>query len=532
MIQIFRKWMLFSVMVLVSILAQAQKSTKYHTVEEGQTIYSIARLYNVSPSELQKLNPGAGDLIRVGDKLRIPDNAKAQPVVKGPGAQFVGGTTTASQPKESKCKEMYQIKKKDNLYRIALEYNLTIEEIVAVNPGLTVESKLKKGDWLCIPYSKAELKAEADRQAAARAAAEAAAKKSSKNHLNMAVVLPFKENSERGGKMVEFYQGLLMAVDSVRKKGVSVDVYAYHSGNSVADINDILGHKEMKQMDVVFGPLDGVQANILNNFCQQNKVRLVMPFATTGSYAGNNPYAFVASLSTDIANKQGAAFVSQKFKGYNMVYLNVGSGDSRGSSFIRQLTQQLEYKGESPSRLDINADDLGFVSAFSLAKNNLVVLNSSSQNALKKAIAALKTFMGNHPDYKISLLGYPEWTSFQGNILKDFYALDTYAFTTFYRNPSDARTQHFETRFKANFGNELIKTLPRYGMMGLDMGYFFLNGLSKLGDYFEERMQTLSYAPLQNKYSFVQEAAEMPYLNTAIQMVHYHPNGRIEVLNK
>lgn len=531
--QIFRKWALLLTLVLAPLVASAQDNAKYHIVEEGQTLYSIARLYNISPNELMKLNPNAGDLIRPGDKLRIPDQAQAQTMATGPGAQFIGSTsTTANSTAKDKCKEMYQIKKKDNLYRIALEYNLTIEEIVNANPGMTIDSKLKKGEWICIPYSKAELQAEADRLAAERARAEANAKKTSKSHLNMAVVLPLKEQSDRGGKMVEFYQGLLMAVDSVRKQGISVDVYAYHSGNSVAEINSILEHQEMKNMDVVFGPLDGVQANILNQFCLQNKVRLVMPFATTSSYASNNPHAYVATPQTEVVNREGAVAMCKRFKGYNVVFLNVNAGDNRGKSYVNLMSQQLGTQDNSSKTLDVEADDATYASTFSLTRNNLVVLNNSSQNALKRSIRSLKAFMLSHPDYKISLMGYPEWSTFQGSILQDFYALDTYVFTPFYRNISDAKVQNFESRFKTNFGHELIKTAPRYGMLGMDLGYYFLNGLAKLGDYFDERYQTLTFTPLQNKFQFTADEAGKPHINTAIQIVHYHPIGRIEVLNQ
>lgn len=508
------------------LCAAAQGGARYHTVEEGQTLYSIARHYGISPSELQKLNPQAGDMIRPGDKLRLPDGAVPQSVAVGPGAQFVGGATPATQPQPAGYKTLYQIKKKDTLYRICLEHNVTIAALLAVNPGLTESSKLKKGEWLKIPYTQAELQAEAARQAEAAAKAEAAKKKSSKNHLNMAVVLPMKENTERGGKMVEFYQGLLMAADSVRKQGVSVDIYAYHSGNSVAELNTILDKEEMKHMDVIFGPLDGVQANVLSTFSRQNKVRLVMPFATTNTYGLDNPCAYVVSAQNDEVNRQGAAAVAKRFANSTYVVVNVGASDTRASSFIGHLAAQ----GITPKTVDLETDDALLRSLLSLTHNNIIILNSSAQSALQKAARRLRAFLGEHSEYKLSLLAYPEWTACQGTLLKDMHALDTYAFTPFYRNPNDARTLHFENRFKANFGHELIRTMPRYGTMGLDLGYYFLNGISRLGDYFDERQHTLGYQPLQNNVRFEQKGGAGAFLNVCVNLVHFSPLGRLEVV--
>lgn len=534
MTQKIRKWTLFLTLLCLSVLAQAQKNERYHIVEEGQTLYSIARLYSISPSELQKLNPKAGDFIRPGDKLRLPNGAQAtvpQQVASGPGAQFVGNTGQKTSGSKGRVKTTYQIKKKDTLYRIALEYGVTIQELIDVNPGLTEEGKLKKGEWLNIPYSRAERQAEESRLASERAQAEAAAKKSHKSHLNIAVVLPLKENTERGGKMIEFYQGMLMAADSVRKQGISVDIYAYHSGNSVAELNSVLEKEELKHMDAIFGPLDGVQANILNSFSKLNKVRLVMPFATTNTYGGNNPYAYIISAQSDVVNHNGAAFAVKQFAGHNFICINAGNADTRGSGFTLQLNEQLSTRGVTMQRVDVDADDHAFSNVLSLTRQNVVVLNTSSQSALQKAVKKLTAFIKEHPDYKVSLLGYPEWSTFQGTITKSFHELNTYIYTPFYRN-NDARIKAHEQRFKTNFGHELIKTSPRYGLMGQDVAYYFMHGMAELGDYFDERQQTLSYTPLQNALVFLKPTGNQPYTNVSISLVHYTTSGNIEVFRQ
>jgi len=49
---------------------QADK-TVYHTVKSGETLYSIARVYGVSVSSIQKLNKLSGNSINVGQKIII-----------------------------------------------------------------------------------------------------------------------------------------------------------------------------------------------------------------------------------------------------------------------------------------------------------------------------------------------------------------------------------------------------------------------------------------------------------------------------
>ena len=46
-----------------------------HTIEPGETLNSIARTYNVKPSEIQKLNPNLGPILTIGHSMKIPTPA-------------------------------------------------------------------------------------------------------------------------------------------------------------------------------------------------------------------------------------------------------------------------------------------------------------------------------------------------------------------------------------------------------------------------------------------------------------------------
>ncbi len=58
------------------VKASAAPSGKTHTVEAKETLYSIAKKYNVSVDELKKANPDAANGLKVGQPLVIPGTAK------------------------------------------------------------------------------------------------------------------------------------------------------------------------------------------------------------------------------------------------------------------------------------------------------------------------------------------------------------------------------------------------------------------------------------------------------------------------
>jgi len=47
---------------------------------------------------------------------------------------------------------MHKVKRKETVFSISREYGITEAELIAANPELRGENKIKKGSFLCIPY--------------------------------------------------------------------------------------------------------------------------------------------------------------------------------------------------------------------------------------------------------------------------------------------------------------------------------------------------------------------------------------------
>ena len=57
-------------------VAQENQSYFLHTIEKGQSLYSIASMYGVSQADIIKLNPGSDERIFIGRTLRIPPQCR------------------------------------------------------------------------------------------------------------------------------------------------------------------------------------------------------------------------------------------------------------------------------------------------------------------------------------------------------------------------------------------------------------------------------------------------------------------------
>lgn len=126
---------LLSLFLLLSgsaLLGQAGKY-KYHTVQKGETIYSISRQYGVSVQEILDLNPEIDpDNVQVDETLLLPLKKKDEE-----------GTKQAA--------NTYTVQRGDTWYSIARKFELRIEQLQNANPELRRNRNLRVDDVLKIP---------------------------------------------------------------------------------------------------------------------------------------------------------------------------------------------------------------------------------------------------------------------------------------------------------------------------------------------------------------------------------------------
>ena len=132
--------------ILILVLAFSCASTqaqnyKTHKVRSGETIETIAKQYNVTPTAIYGLNPDARKELKPNSVLIIP---KAEVVSQEP-------KKTVS--KELKGFKTHKVKRKETLYSLSKQYNVTQDEIKKHNTFLYANN-LRKGDKLEIPIYK------------------------------------------------------------------------------------------------------------------------------------------------------------------------------------------------------------------------------------------------------------------------------------------------------------------------------------------------------------------------------------------
>jgi len=112
-----------------------------YTVKAGDTLSGIAVDYGISTSALRAANNITGDLIRVGQVLRVPLDEQA----------VVALTETPTPSADEGDKVIHTVVARDTLSQIARSYGVTVAEIVAAN-NLSSDV-IRVGQRLIIPVT-------------------------------------------------------------------------------------------------------------------------------------------------------------------------------------------------------------------------------------------------------------------------------------------------------------------------------------------------------------------------------------------
>ena len=414
---------------------------------------------------------------------------------------------------------LHKVKRKETIFGISKMYDLTIDELLDANPEMKApDYELKKGTILKIPFSAKDNPVAAPSKPAQSAPDEKMG--TSSRPIRVGVMLPLHDIDGDGRRMVEYYRGVLMACDSVKRLGISVDVHAWNMAED-ANMHQILADKAAAKCDVIFGPLYSKQMEIMSTFCSEYNIQLVIPFSINAPQLATNRHIFQIWQSSDDINNETIAHFMTWFKDVHPVFIDCNDSTSR--------RRKLEEKKIVYSITNLKSSEEYFSKAFVRGKQNVVILNTQRMQELGVAFSKINGLKVTDPDLNITMFGYTEWLTYTRTYLENFYQYDTYIPSAFYYNPLSPSTMRLQQAFRMNFRTDMQNVQPRFALTGFDQAYFFLRGLHKYGKTFNGARGMLGYTPVQTPLQFVRQG-DGGQKNKMVMFVHYTPDHRVETI--
>lgn len=502
-----------------------------HSVEKGQTLFAIAKFYSIDVNELVIENPDAIDGIKPGQILKIPFEKKKITAATLDTTNFL----------------IHKVEPGQTLYSISKFYGVGVEKIKFLNPEL--KDGLKFGQSLKIPsnrpkpeVAKTPAKQPSDiadsvspLEAADHSSVVTAYKGEKKDLYNVAFFLPFhsaEANALDIEKLIKgdlqfpnktsvalhFYEGAMLALDSLKKKHLNVRIFVYDIDDSdTLNILNILKKPELSEMDLMIGPLYGSSFIPFSVFAKEHEIPIVSPFTQVNKILFNNPFVCKVAPSTTLQIEQMAKFVVDTFFTQNIILVNNGNSKEAGyyNTFKTSANKDLQEKGRSATDTIKEVYGSGGIqNALNPSKINIVVLPSNNQSYVTEFVSKLNNMTEKN---NIILFGLQSWNAYDNLDIEYLNNLQVHIPANNFVDYSIPCTKQFVKSYR-----EKYKTEPEnYAFQGFDVTCYFLSMLQKEGSGFLKTLPENKQTCMETNFSFSQFPADSGFENKFVFILKY-----------
>ena len=196
----------------------------------------------------------------------------------------------------------HEVDRKETLFSISQNYNINVNDILELNPKLK-NSRLRRRSTILIPVFNSiqdVIKIEKDSIEISYNISKLdsiySKKRKKNNQLNLSVLLPFRSASINYDSIneveslfedrnlytiaLDFYSGILYAVEDLKKLDILVELNVFDTENSVNKILEISNNTKILNSDLIIGPLIPRNFETLSNLEFLESIPKVFPLST------------------------------------------------------------------------------------------------------------------------------------------------------------------------------------------------------------------------------------------------------------
>lgn len=484
----------------------------FHKVEPGETLYRIMKKYQISLDNLSKYNPGLSANLQPGQFIKIPTEETLIAKI-------------AEQQYDSIIE--YTVRKRDNYSKLERKYRINQLALEQLNPILKSKG-LQQDMVIKIPYAPdveaeeintvieikpAVIEQPADSVIVKRVGCDSNNAKSGTYKIGL--MMPLYSNTEKdirtdneyfmksaenyqAFRFIEYYEGFLMAVDSMKALGFNAEIYVYDTNADSNLAKSITQKPEFSELDLVFGPFFARNLKQVVPVAKANNTKVISPFST-GAGLDNYNNLFVIESSNRSLWNNGMNYINDSLSTSHVYVLHIGNpSELRELWMIRQLYLS-KSKSDSLRFHVYNYKTAGFKQLMIDLKKDRdnVIINLVNSEAMISSF--VRQLSQKRDDYPMILMGTEEqWTKF--NTLEDEYLVNLRLtlLSNSFIDYHQAAVQRFAKDFRLRYNTDPHSI----GYKGFDEGMYFMQLLYNYGRNFTPCMNEFEFSGVHNDFNF------------------------------
>lgn len=472
-----------------------------YVVTPKQTFYNLEKQFGVSENEIKALNPEVKVRgLQEGMIIRLPKKVKAKEVVNTDKYVF------------------YEVKPKENEFRLTRKLNVTYAELLDLNPELN--DGLKAGMILKIPKERAqdlEIKNSLvlDRFSLIDSI-------QTNNKPSLLFLLPFRTdkidvNDKQLAKQIMasrndskysigMYTGAMIALDSIKKLGVSVKVRTFDTQLNVDRVKGIMLRENLDDVSAIIGPLDSKSLKEVALAAGEYGVPVIAPIAAESDISLRNVYFTLPT--EDVLRDKMIAYVKKHRKEENMIII----ADSNNKGTQNMLLEKFP-KAKILNLKDNISLDIEKVRQVISAKQNWVFLESDNANTIYHVSSVLNSTITD--SVKIKMFTTNRNKAFENDVISNSH-LSNLGFT-YPSIEKEIEANSFVKMYRRKYGIEP----DRYAIRGFDITFDILLKLAYKNNLFEAGKSIGETSYTANKFNYRKDASS-GYYNQAAYILYYN----------
>ncbi len=279
---------------------------------------------------------------------------------------------------------------------------------------------------------------------------------------------------------IEYYQGALLAVDSLVKQGMNMRLLTYDVGNDTATVNAILNKPILKTANLIIGPLNGYALKATAEYSAREHIPLLSPLSATSIPSDPNQFYILANATMRTHCEQIYEYLLQHDLTHRIILLYRNRDeDLELLKYFREYSAKKIAQENRPLIFTELNDSLRKNHArlqdslFRTNKNIVIVLSNSETfvRGVLKQVADIKA------DYDIQVVGMPTWLNFD-MVPEDFFDSSKVIITSSYFLDKSSVNA---INFKNSYTNKFKVNPSEYAVLGYDEMFYFGSHLQQLG---------------------------------------------------
>lgn len=495
-----------------------------HEVKQGETVYSISRMYAVPVATLLEDNLALDPThLAIGQKVLIRKNSKGD----GNERQTMEQLNEYKEALNSVSTDYiyHLVAHGETIYSLSKLYGISQEDLIEWN---SLTDGLKAGTMVRVGIAEQpQLPSENQPETPVQQPTDIEQPPVFENveittvedsrHARIALMLPLRAEGAANASYLEFYQGFLLGMEDLKAEGQSFTIDLYNSARSEQAVEQIVASEEFAAANLIVGPVYDNELQAVLPYAIENRIAVVSPLASTDSLHAPVLFGLAPKESCKV-DKMATIFAQED----NIVLIYGQSNDTELEAEIKSALMGKSYRTYNYSGGDVPSN------LFKSECRNIYVVMARNELEVDKIMAALSSAHNNLVSRSqlhsatVNVVGSSRWNRFNNIDRNLFFKMGVCYLTSYLAKRGNEVIDRFDGRYI-----DAYQSLPSmYSYRGYDAAVIFgravLSNLGVVG-----YVQSVTHKPLQTQYRFAQSQMGDTYVNNEWVIVRYNNNYTI-----